>query len=65
MKVLPFLEDIYDYETEQLESLLTQLQEAISSDLGELPPGVESLEKFRKKAGKLIDSIELELTERN
>ena len=65
MKVLPFLEDIYDYETEQLESLLAQLQEAISSDLDELPQGVESLEKFRKKAGKLIDSISLELTERN
>ena len=65
MKVLPFLEDIYDYETEQLESLLAQLQEAISSDLDELPQGVESLEKFRKKAGKLIESISLELTERN
>ena len=65
MKVLPFLEDIYDYETEQLESLLSQLQTAVTYDLDELPQGVESMEKFRKKARKLIDSIELELTERS
>ena len=64
---LPYLEDIYDMETEELEWVL----ERINSDMERgqynipaLPVGIESFEKYERKAAKLKDSLELELEER-
>ena len=63
---LPYLEDIYDMETEELEQILGKLDSDMS--LGEaacvLPVGIESFEKYQRKAAKLRDCLELELEER-
>ena len=69
MKSLPYLEEIYDFETEQLDALLAQLNtlliEGGSNPSLELPEGFESYEKFERKALKLKDALELELEERS
>ncbi len=66
MKELPFVEDIYDLETEQLETILLQIKTELAKgpQHATLPKGVDSYEKFDRKATKLIDCIELELEER-
>ena len=62
---LPFLEDIYDMETEDLERILAKIDSdmQIGSNC-QLPVGIESFEKYQRKAAKLKDSLELELEER-
>ena len=65
MKQLPYIEDIYDMEAEQLQEILDELDHDMM--LGEncqLPEGVESFEKYERKAHKLKDCLELELEER-
>lgn len=64
--VLPFVEDIYDLETEQLEELLQKLLSELAKgpQNASLPKGVDSFEKFERKVAKLRDCIELELEER-
>ena len=66
MKVLPYLEDIYDLETEELEKLLDQLNNDMIMGEGEcqLPDGVDNFAKYERKAGKLRECLELELEER-
>ena len=65
MKILPFIEDIYDLETQQLESLLSELTTSITDPSKvELPEGINSFEKLERKVIKLKESIELELEER-
>lgn len=67
MKELPCLEEIYDFETGQLESVLAELELMLSSDnhhTQELPRGFDSYEKFERKAIKLREHLELELEER-
>ena len=63
---LPYLEDIYDMETDDLEKILAR----INSDMQHgpncsLPVGIESFEKYERRAAKLKDSLELELEERS
>ncbi len=60
------MEEIYDFETEQLETVLTDIDTALSAPRGtlQLPKGYESYEKFERKALKLKEHIELELDER-
>ena len=66
MKELPCLEEIYDFETEQLEKVFNNLEAFLSSNptVEQLPRGFDSVEKFQRKALKLKESIELELEER-
>ena len=66
MKELPFVEDIYDLETEQLETIFHEIKNELAKgpQHAKLPKGVDSFEKFERKAAKLIDCIELELEER-
>ena len=70
MKELPYIEEIYDFETDQLESLLNEIDQILmqgaqgnQTDI-ELPKGYESYDKFERKALKLKESLELELEER-
>ena len=67
MKKLPFIEDIYDMETEDLQKVLQMLTEDMILGEGNcnLPEGVESFEKYERKANKLRDCLELELDERS
>ena len=67
MKVLPYLEDIYDMETGQLEDLLAMLDTDMFKGEGNctLPEGVPNFQKYEKKANKLKESVELELEERS
>ena len=65
MKELPYIEEIYDMETSQLDALL----QAINSDLMsggncEIPQRFETFEKYERKALKLREHLELELEER-
>lgn len=64
---LPYLEDIYDLETEDLEKILTKMNSDMQGGEGNcaLPVGIESFEKYQRKAAKLIGSLELELEERS
>lgn len=66
MKVLPFVEDIYDLETDQLSTLLTELNHELGKgpNNAEIPPNIDSFDKFERKVNKLKDCIELELEER-
>jgi hypothetical protein len=66
-KVLPYLEDIYDLETEQLEDLLNMINNDMMNGEGhcQLPDGVADFAKYEKKANKLKESLELELEERS
>ena len=64
---LPYLEDIYDMETEELEQILNRINrdmQAGESQCVQLPSGIETFEKYERKAAKLKDSLELELEER-
>ena len=63
---MPYLEDIYDMETEELEQVLNKINEDMMGGEGRcvLPIGIESFEKYERKAAKLKDSLELELEER-
>jgi hypothetical protein len=60
---LPYLEEIYDFETEDLRTLLQKLNLALLNT-NVVPDGYESYERFEKKALKLRDNLELELEER-
>ena len=65
MKELPYLEEIYDFETEQLERILVEINEALmSGGQCELPKGYDSYDKFERKALKFKEHLELELEER-
>jgi hypothetical protein len=66
MKELPYLEEIYDFETEQLETLLSDIERLLdpNNKLQQLPKGFETFEKFERKALKLREHVELELEER-
>ncbi len=68
MKELPYLEEIYDFETEQLESILNEINVILVPGgprlPSQLPKGFESFDKFERKALKLREHIELELGER-
>ena len=63
---LPFLEDIYDMETGDLEKILGQINSDMQRGEGNcfLPLGIDTFEKYERKAAKLKDSLELELEER-
>lgn len=63
---LPFLEDIYDMETEELEHILNRINSDMQRGSGNcvLPVGIESFDKYERKAAKLRDSLELEIEER-
>jgi hypothetical protein len=63
MKVLPYIEDIYDLDTSQLQDLLLQINNEmkLGPKYAELPTGVDSFEKLSKKCKKLKHSIELEI----
>lgn len=64
--MLPYLEDIYDMETGQLDDLLAMLDNDMFKGEGNctLPEGVPTFAKYEKKAKKLQESLELELEER-
>jgi hypothetical protein len=65
MKELPYIEEIYDFETEHLEQILQEVSTALlSGGQCELPKGYDSFEKFERKAMKLKEALELELEER-
>ena len=68
MKELPCLEEIYDFETEQLEQVLTDIDRLLDPGCkptpDQLPKGFDSFEKFERKALKLREHLELELEER-
>ena len=65
-KRLPYPEDIYDMETEELQKVLDFITHDMRLGAGActLPEGIESFEKYERKAYKLKDSLELELEER-
>ena len=67
MKRLPYIEDIYDMETEELQKVLQMLNEDMVLGEGNctLPEGVETFEKYERKAMKLKDCLELEVEERS
>ena len=54
-------------ETDELERVLSKIN--MDMQKGEahcaLPVGIESFEKYQRKAAKLVDSLELELEERS
>ena len=66
VKRLPFPEDIYDLETEELEKVLNFINQDMQLGPNQcvLPEGIDSFEKYQRKAYKLKDSLELELEER-
>jgi len=63
---LPYLEDIYDMETDELETILARIKSDMQRGPAgcSLPLGIDSFEKYERKAEKLKGSIELELEER-
>jgi hypothetical protein len=67
MKELPFVEDIYDLQTEQLESLLNDIVSELKRGPqgAVLPKGIDNFDKFERRANKLKDCIELEIEERS
>ena len=67
MKRLPYIEDIYDMETEDLQKCLLTINEDMVLGEGNctIPEGIESFEKYERKALKLKDCLELELEERS
>ena len=66
VKRLPFPEDIYDLETEELEKVLDFINRDMQLGPSKcvLPEGIDSFEKYQRKAYKLKDSLDLELEER-
>ena len=66
MKTFPYVEDIYDMTTGQLEQVLEMITHdmMLGSEQCVLPDRFDSFEKYEKKAMKLKDSLELELEER-
>ncbi len=66
MKEFPYVEDIYDMETGQLQALLELIDRdmALGSSKCVVPDRFESYEKYQKKAIKMKESVELELEER-
>jgi len=63
MKILPFIEDIYDLDTEQLNDLSQQIRHdlTLGPKLVELPTGVDSFDKFKRKCAKIIKAIDQEV----
>lgn len=65
MSDFPYVEDIYDMETSQLEVLLQRIEADVASEgKCQIPDRFDSFEKYRKKALKLKEHLELELEER-
>ena len=66
MKEFPYIEDIYDMETAQLQQLLELIDNdfLLGRDVCVVPDRFESYEKYERKATKLRDSLQLELEER-
>ena len=66
MKEFPYVEDIYDMETGQLQNLLELINKDMALGLSKciVPDRFESFEKYQKKALKMKESVELELEER-
>ena len=72
MKELPYIEEIYDFETEQLDSLFSELEKILLAIAGgslaqiEIPKGFElsDPDRLERKVLKLKESVELELEER-
>ena len=66
MKEFPYVEDIYDMETGQLDELLTQIDTdmALGPDKCVVPDRFESFAKYERKALKLREHLEFELEER-
>lgn len=66
MKQLPYLEDIYDMEADELQDILDELNsDMLLGENCQLPEGIETFEKYERKALKLKDCLELELEERS
>ena len=65
MKEFPYVEEIYDMETSQLEALLRTIDEDMKNEQCLLPDRFDTFEKYRKKALKMRPHLELELEERN
>ena len=61
---LPFIEEIYDLETEELEGTISRIQNFLLNPNKLVPEGFSSWEKFERKGGQLREAIELELQER-
>ena len=65
MSEFPYVEDIYDMETSKLEELMERIDRDVASEgKCQIPDRFESFEKYRKKALKLKEHLELELEER-
>ena len=66
MKELPYVEEIYDMETGQLEALLQNINDDFANpETCEIPQRFEGdREKFQRKSVKLKEYLELELEER-
>ena len=65
VKRMPYPEDIYDMETEELQNVLNFINADMAMGAGcTLPEGIDSFEKYQRKVYKLKDSLELELEER-
>jgi hypothetical protein len=65
MSDFPYVEDIYDMETSQLEALLQRIEaDVVSEGKCQIPDRFDSFEKYKKKALKLKEHLELELEER-
>jgi len=61
--LLPGAEEIYDFELDDLEKLLSALDSALNKK--EYNPFYGNYEKFERKANKIRSLIELEISERN
>lgn len=65
MKDFPFIEEIYDMETSELQALLAQINDDIEAGNSCIvPERFETAERYLKKAVKMKEHIELELEER-
>jgi hypothetical protein len=59
---LPYLEDIYDLETCDLENILEEIK--LNLEQKTIGDGFETYEKYERKASDILPSIEMELEER-
>ena len=66
MKELPYVEEIYDMETGQLEALLRNINDDMANpEACEIPDRFDGdREKYQRKCTKLKEYLELELEER-
>ena len=65
MKDFPYVEEIYDMETDELKRLLDMINSDIEAgNQCEVPERFDSSDKYLRKASKMKEHIELELEER-